>query len=137
MRVVQPAGTKAAVLSAPAHPGGRRAIARRSSRTRRLEQQTKTTRVAVVLSLFLVLLAMALLIGGRAVIDPLLRTAAEQRETHRIGDIIFTMRDGTLCRHLAFDNKTAELTEGAVAPCPPEQQKENKAGIMGFAWGAH
>jgi hypothetical protein len=136
MRVVQPEGTKAAALQIPAHVGGGRAAVSRSRRLRRSEQQTKNTRVAVIFSLFLVLLAAALLIGGRAVIDPLLRAAADRRETHRIGDIVFTMRDSTLCRHLSFDNKTAELLEGAVAQCDSDQLRGRAAAINGFSWGA-
>jgi len=90
--------------------------------------------VAVVLSLFLVALAAGLLVGGHAVIDPLLRAAAEKRETHRMGDVVFAMRDGLPCRHLSFDNRTAALTEGAVEPCVPELPKERSA-AKGFAWG--
>jgi hypothetical protein len=87
----------------------------------------------LVLSLLLVLLAAALLIGGRAVIDPLLRAAAADREAHRLGEIVFNM-PGTVCRHLSFDNKTAAITEGAVEPCAQDQPQAN--GAMGFAWGA-
>jgi len=76
---------KAAALGAPVHPAGGRLFIRRPRRARRGEQQARTVRVAVVLSLFLVALAAGLLIGGHAVIDPLLRAAAEKRETHRMG----------------------------------------------------
>ncbi len=89
----------------------------------------------MVLSLFLVVLASGLLIGGHAVIDPMLSAAAEKREMHRIGDIVFTMRDGLLCRHLSFDNRTAALTEGAVEPCAPDLAKERSAAVRSFAWG--
>ena len=85
---------------------------------RRHEQRAKTTRVVVVLSLFLALLAAALLIGGRSSIDPMLHAAAEARQTHRVGEIVFTMPDGTFCRRLAFDNKTADITESTVHRCP-------------------
>jgi hypothetical protein len=81
--------------------------------------------MAIILSLFLVLLAAALLTAGRAVIDPLLRAAAAARENHRLGEIVFSRPDGTFCRPLAFDKKTAPITEGAVEPCG-----------MGFTWGA-
>lgn len=134
MRLAQGAGTKAAVLSVPAHSAGGRGFVRRSPRPRRSEQRTKTARVAVVLSLFLVMLGAALLIGDHAVIDQLLRAATVQRETHRIGDIVFTMPDGVRCRHLSFDNKTAELSEGAVEQCVHDLP-DQRAAARGFAWG--
>jgi len=137
MRIAQPVGSKAAAVIAPGHPGGRRPLVRRSRRPRHNENRAKTARVAVVLSLFLVVLAAGLLLGGQAFINPLLREAAVRRETHRMGDIVFSMRGGLLCRHLSFDNKTAAITEGAVMPCESDLSKENTAAAKGFAWGAH
>jgi hypothetical protein len=130
MHTVRRVGAKAALI-ATVHPVGGRGLARRPPRPD--ERQTKARRVALVLSLLLVLLAAALLIGGRAVIDPLLRAAAADREAHRLGEIVFNM-PGTVCRHLSFDNKTAAITEGAVEPCAQDQPQAN--GAMGFAWGA-
>lgn len=104
------------------------------------EQHAKTARVAVVLTLFLVLLAAALLVGGRAFIDPLLQAAADAREANRVGDVVYTMPDGTFCRHLSFDNTTAELTGGTVERCAPDRSIEQSTGraraTMGFAWGS-
>ncbi len=136
MRIAQPAGSKAAAVIAPVYPGGRQPLVHRYRRARHNEIRAKTARVAVVLSLFLVVLAAGLLIGGHAVINPLLQKAAERREAHRTGDIVFSMRGGLLCRHLAFDNETAEITEGAVEPCEPDVSKANTAAAKGFAWGA-
>jgi hypothetical protein len=136
MGVVRSAGANSAALGAPAHAAGARAFVRRPPRSRRNGEQGKTARVAVVLSVFLALLAMALLIGGRAVIDPLLEAAAKQRENHRKGDIVFTMPDGTLCRHLSFDNKTAELSEGGVQHCANDKLTDRATTGKGFTWGA-
>ena len=92
----------------------------------------------MVLSLFLVLLIAALFIGGRSVIEPMLHKAmAQATETHRRGEIVFTLPDGTFCRHLAFDNKTAELTESTVLQCPEARPREPARPPSGFAWGAH
>jgi len=108
-----------------------------SSRSRRHEQRAKTTRLAVVLSLFLVLLAAALLIGGRTTIGPMLHAAVQAREADRVGEIVFTMPDGTFCRGLAFENKTAELTESTVLQCPEARPRESARAPGGFARGAH
>jgi hypothetical protein len=129
----QRAAMEAAALSAPVHAGGGSAPVRRVSRQRRGEPQVKISSVA----LFLVLIAATLLMGGRTVIDPLLRAAAQKRETHRMGDIVMSSPDGKLCRHLSFDNKTAELTEGAVEHCTVGLPRVNAAAVRGFSWGAH
>jgi hypothetical protein len=115
----------------------RSVAASRSPRSQRRDLRAKTARVALMLSLFLVVLAAALFIGGRKVIGPLLREAAAQtREAHRKGDIVFTMPDGTFCRHLAFDNKTAELRESTVLQCQEARPRTSVDAPHGFAWGA-
>jgi hypothetical protein len=94
-----------------------------------------TGRVAIVLSLFLSLLAMTLLFGAPAVLDPVLRPAAT-REANRVGDVLFMLPDGSFCRHLSFDNRTAQVTGGAVERC--EQVRFHGAGrtaANGFSWG--
>jgi|SRR5579863_6917421 len=154
MRIAQPAGSNAAIVGAPlrpatiaapviaplrpapVYPNGKQPSARRSQRLKYNENRAKTARVAVVLSLFLVVLAAGLMVGGKAVIDPLLQKAAERREANRMGDIVFSMRGGMLCRHLAFDNKTAAITEGAVAPCESDVRSKKGTLAQGFAWGA-
>lgn len=90
-------------------------------------------RAAVIFSLFLVLLAAAVPVGGPMAIDPLPQSAAQGREAKRVGEIVVTMPDGIFCRHLSFDNTTAELAEGAVEPCHPQ---ERARAALGFAWGA-
>ncbi|MDR3421042.1 MAG: hypothetical protein P4L80_07360 [Xanthobacteraceae bacterium] len=128
---------KSAGLKPTAFADGGRAFASLPFRLRRDEQHTIGKRPAVVLSLFLVLLAAALLTGGHAVIDPLLRAAAAARETHRLGEIVFTKPDGTFCRPLSFDKKTAAIAEGAVEPCAPDWPDAHAdGGAMGFTWRA-
>ncbi len=111
------------------------ARARRAARAHREDFRAKSARLAVVLSLFLVLLAAALLIGGRIVIDPMLQSAAAARGTDRLGAIVYAMPDGIFCRHLSFDNVTAELTEGAVEKCADELTRGRKSRPPNFAWG--
>ena len=40
--------------------------------------------------------------------------------------------DGTFCRHLAFDNKPAELTESTVLQCPEARPREAAHPPSGF-----
>lgn len=120
--------------AAAGHVAGRMR-ARKSVRARSDEQRAKSKRVAIVVSLFLVLVAATLLVGGRAMINPLLQSAVAAREAKGMGDILYSMPDGTFCRHLSFDNGTAELIEGAIEQCPGDLIKKHERGSMGFAWG--
>jgi hypothetical protein len=117
----------------------RRAVRSRSSRSLRQEFQAKAMRLGVVMALFLVLVVGAVLIGGRSVIGPMLQRAmAQPADSHRKGSVVFTMPDGTFCRHLAYDNKTAALTESAVVQCPEARPRGEAARAeRGFAWGSH
>jgi hypothetical protein len=115
--------------------------ARRSVRLRRDEQQAKTARVAIILSLFIAFLGAALLVGGRAFVDPLLQTAAQARKANQVGAVVFTMPDGAFCRHLSFNNATAEVIESAVDRCPEARPGTNATNAKepigvkkGFAW---
>jgi hypothetical protein len=71
----------------------------------------------IVFSLFLVLFAATILIGGHAAIDPLLQSAAETRDARTSGDLVYTMPDGKFCRHMSYDNVTGEQTGGSIRPC--------------------
>jgi hypothetical protein len=118
-------------LTAQAHPPGRR-----HSRARRDQARVTSKRVVIASSLFLVLLAAALLIGGHAAIDPLLRTAAASREAKGMGDVVYAMPDGIFCRHVAFDNATAEIAEGALERCPNDIARGRSYNAPTFNWGS-
>jgi len=110
----------------------------RALRTLRLqmaEDGATSARAAIVSSLFLVVLAFGLLLGGHAAIDPLLRSAMASREAKGMGDVLYAMPDGIYCRHLSFDNATAEVAESAIAHCPDDVVRDHAHGARGFAWG--
>ena len=131
MRTGGPAGRDGLSRIAAQRVGARTRV---TTWARRNEQRAKSTRLAVVCSLFLVLVAAALLVGGHAVIDPLLQSAAAARESRRVGDIVYSMPDRTFCRHLSFDNATAELSEGVVEECPRDLATKRARPPTGFAW---
>jgi len=137
MRADQHAGTRAEWLAAAVNHVSGRKLEDWSTRARRDERHAKAVRTGIVLLLFGALLTATLLIGGRAVIDPLLpQTASDDRDANRVGEIVYTMPDGAFCRHLAFDNVTGEVTERTVAQCNQDISKRRTREKMGFAWGA-
>lgn len=93
------------------------------------------THVVIVFSLFLVLFAATLLIGGHAAIDPLLQSAAEARDSRTAADIVYTMPDGVFCRHLSYDNVTGEQTGGSIRPCDNDIVTRNHLrSSLHFTW---
>lgn len=107
----------------------------RSLRALRDEDGAASGRAAIVSSLFLVVLASALLIGGHAALDPLLQSAIAARHAKGIGDVVYPMPDGIYCRHLSFDNTTAEIAETAIERCPDDLAGQRVRTSRGFAWG--
>ena len=110
----------------PNHFGGRR-TAFALSRRRRADERANSLALAVTTALLFVLVAAAVMFGGRAALAPLLpRDAATMLKANRTGAIVYAMPDGVFCRRMAFDNTTAEVTSVAVERC---------AGAMGVAGG--
>jgi hypothetical protein len=134
MHASQTVGTKADWLAVAAGRVGGSKLYRWSRRARRDEQHAKKVRTAIVLSLFLLLLTGALLLGGRAAIDPLIQSVADGREARRLGEIILTMPDGIYCRHVSFDNLTGQLSERIIEQCATDISKRSGRELTGFAW---
>jgi hypothetical protein len=104
------------------------------SRVRLEERRDKSARAGIVCALFLVLLAAALLIGGQAAIDPLLGSAYAARETEALAEVSYAMPDGVYCRHMSFDNATAEVIEGALELCSKDIASQHSRAFNGFTW---
>jgi hypothetical protein len=94
--------------------------------------------VVIVSSLFLVLFAATLLVGGHAAIDPLLQSAlqsaADERDAQSAGDIVYTMPDGVFCRHMSYDNVTGEQTGGSLQRCRTDIVRDSRNYNSHFKW---
>jgi hypothetical protein len=104
-------------------------------RSRSAEDRATPVRAFIAAAFFVISLTTTLSLGGHAVIGPLLRSIIAARETKSTGDILYTMPDGVFCRHMSFDNATAEIVEGAIEHCPSEIVKDRARTSRGFAWG--
>ena len=82
------------------------------------------------------LFAATLLVGGHAAIDPLVQAATEPQDPRGAGSVVFTMPDGIFCRHVSFDNVTAQVTEGPIERCADRLHDRTGArpAEQGFAW---
>jgi hypothetical protein len=103
----------------------------------RARARLRGTHVVIVFSLFFVLCAATLLIGGRAAIDPLLQSAAEARDSWSAGDLVYAMPDGVLCRHMSYDNVTGEQTGGSLEPCENDIVRGRTRAVRHFTWQAN
>jgi hypothetical protein len=130
----QGASPQAAAWS-PDSPTGQ---AKRPSHARFAVEREKSVSVVIVSSVFLVLIAATLLIGGHAAIGPLLQSAMEAREAKGEGDVVFTMPDGIYCRHMSFDNTTATVSEGTVEHCGGDEVIRPRSPTnRAFSWKTH
>jgi hypothetical protein len=133
-RVEQPSWF-AAANGGDAEPRPRSAVAARRGR-----DGTTSLRAVIASSAFLMMFATTTLVGGHAAIDPLLRSIAKAPEARNTGDIVYPMPDGQFCRHLSFDNTTAELAENKVGPCPDSvirnALRDRFHSARSFNWGA-
>lgn len=102
------------------------------------DRRANSVALIITTSLLFVLFASALMVGGHAIITPLLRApAADGENTNRRGDIVYTMPDGTFCQHMTFDNATGHMTSGGINRCDPDADSGSSGRGTGFKWGAH
>jgi hypothetical protein len=114
---------------------GADARTRDAARARRQEEREHSLGLIITISLSFILFAAAILLGGHAIIAPLLQRAAAARDVNSTGDFVYTMPDGVFCRHVSFDNGTSDITEDGVEECPGRTTgKDTEPGQ--FRWGA-
>ncbi len=136
MSVSDRAGSEAGAWFVEADHVSVTALARRRWRARMYDERARSARVIIVSSLFLAVIALTLMMGGHAAIAPLLQSAMQARDTHESGDVVLKMRDGIYCRHMSFDNVTAQVNEGAIERCDEDVLRNRpRSSSRGFAWG--
>ena len=101
------------------------------------DRRANSLALIITTSLLFVLFASALLVGGHAIITPLLRAPAPGGGTNNRGDIVYTMPDGTFCQHMTFDNATGQISAGGIDRCDPSIGGGGGDRAAAFKWGAH
>lgn len=120
----------------PDHFGGPRRTALSLSRRRRADERVNALAFAITAALLFVLVAGAVMFGGRIGIGVLLpRGGAGAADADRTGSIVYAMPDGVFCRRMAFDNSTAEVTSVAVERCPGAAGAAGGPAGGKFDWG--
>jgi hypothetical protein len=94
--------------------------------------------VAIVTSFFVIVFGASLFLGTVMVIGTFHSTdpSNELTANGRAGRIARTLRDGTLCHYMIFDNKTALTVEDRIGRCdenkPKPKAKQEKPAA--FTW---
>jgi hypothetical protein len=79
------------------------------------QERTLSVRTVVVCAIFaLLLLAAGTLIGVRMATEA---AGNEASGATGIGRVLYTLPGGAECRHVLFDNTSAEVSEGKTVPC--------------------
>lgn len=138
MRVVKRGSAEAATWFADMDRMIARLPAKKGPQAPLSDRRATSTRAVIASSIFIVLFAVALLLGGRAAIDPFLHPA-DAYDPRAGGDVVVTMPDGKFCRHMSFDNATASMIEGTIEPCRTDISRDFGVPAVaphgGFAWG--
>jgi len=92
--------------------------------------------VTIVSSFFVIVLGASVFLGVVMVVGALRGETSSNELTAdgRTGRIARTLLDGTFCRYIMFDNKTAQAVEDRIGRCDESKAKsKNRSAI--FSWG--
>jgi hypothetical protein len=92
--------------------------------------------VTIVSSFFVIVLGASVFLGVVMVIGTLRGETSSNELTAdgRTGRIARTLLDGTFCRYIMFDNKTAQAVEDRIGRCDESKAKSRNRSAI-FSWG--
>jgi hypothetical protein len=110
--------------------GARRAFGRSH------ETRAQFWHVTIVTSFFIVVFGASLFLGTVMVVGKFGGdTSNELTANGRAGRVARTLRDGTLCHYMIFDNKTAQTVEDRIGRCDENKPKLKQERPATFTWG--
>lgn len=100
------------------------------------ETRAQFSHVAIVTSFFLVVFGASLFLGTVMVIGTFGSDSSNELTANgRAGRVARTLRDGTLCHYMIFDNKTAQTVEDRIGRCDENKPKPKQEKPATFTWG--
>src|SRR5262245_28848093 len=92
--------------------------------------------VTIVTAFFVVVFGASLFLGTVMVIGTFGGDSTNELTANgRVGRVARTLRDGTLCHYMIFDNKTAQTVEDRVGRCDENKPKPKQERAPTFSWG--
>jgi hypothetical protein len=114
-----------------------RAVGLRRDLRRLQETRVSFWRATIVSSFFIAAVGASLFLGAVIVAGTLRGKdgSNELMADGRTGRVARSLRDGTLCHYIIFDNKTAETIEDRVGRCDESKPKPRQERPPAFSWG--
>jgi len=108
----------------------------RRALSRSQETRAKFWHVIIVSAFFVVVFGASLFLGTVMVIGTFGGDSSNELTANgRAGRVARTLRDGTLCHYMIFDNKTAQTVEDRIARCYENKPKPEQERPPTFTWG--
>jgi len=113
------------------------AVGRRRNLRRSHEARARFWHATILSSFFIVAVGASLFLGAVIVVGALHNTDSSSDLTadSRTGRVARSLRDGTLCHYVVFDNKTAQAIEDRVGRCDEGKAKPKQERPPAFSWG--
>jgi hypothetical protein len=92
---------------------------------------------AIVSSFFIAVVGEGLFLGA-VIMAGALRAKDSSNELtadRRTARVARSLRDGTLCHYVVFDNKTAQSVEDRIGQCDENKPKPKPEHLTAFSWG--
>ena len=127
-------------MDATSHPtdgvSKMQAVSVRRDLRRLQETRAKFWYMTIVSSFFIAVVGASLFLGAVMVIGTLGGSSSNELTADgRTGRIARTLRDGTLCHYIVFDNKTAQAVEDRIGRCDEGKPKPKAERPATFSWG--
>jgi len=108
----------------------------RRALTRSQETRAQFWHVTIVSAFFVVVFGVSLFLGTVMVVGTFVGDSSNELTAHgRAGRVARTLRDGTLCHYVIFDNKTAQTVEDRIGRCDENKPKPKQERPPTFSWG--
>jgi hypothetical protein len=113
------------------------AVARRRDLRRSRATRAGVWHATILSSFFIVAVGASLFLGAVIVVGTLHSNegSGDLTTDGRTARVARSLRDGTLCHYVVFDNKTAETVEDRVGRCDENKPKPKQERPPAFSWG--
>jgi len=127
-------------MDAIPHPtdgvGKMQAVGARRKLRRSQETRARFWHATVVSSFFIAVVGASVFLGAVMVIGTFGGGSSNELTADgRTGRVARTLRDGTLCHYIVFDNKTALAIEDRIGRCDERKPKPKAERPATFSWG--
>jgi len=113
------------------------AVGRHRDLRRSRETRTRIWHATILSSFFIAAVGASLFLGAVIVVGTFHGndSSGDLTTDGRTARVARSLRDGTLCHYVVFDNKTAQVIEDRVGRCDESKPKPKQERPPAFSWG--